>query len=96
MSADADEYEDRLEIMLMREYTDLARIFRYIVITAERTYMCNEAKVTPVATTGQVYFKVDLADAWVWDGHLPTRFIDRAEVYTFSDVNVEELKRELM
>ena len=31
---------------------------------------------------------------WVWDKNRPTRMIPRAEVYTSSDVTVEELRGE--
>jgi hypothetical protein len=31
---------------------------------------------------------------WVWDKNRPTRIIPRAEIYTSSDVNVEELRGE--
>ncbi|MDX6543175.1 MAG: hypothetical protein QOK32_778, partial [Gaiellaceae bacterium] len=35
-----------------------------------------------------------MEDVWVWDKHRPTRIIPRAEVYTSSDVTVEELRGE--
>ena len=35
-----------------------------------------------------------MEDVWVWDKNRPTRMIPRAEVYTSSDVTVEELRRE--
>jgi hypothetical protein len=31
---------------------------------------------------------------WVWDKNRPTRIIPRAEVYTSSDVTIEELRGE--
>jgi hypothetical protein len=33
-----------------------------------------------------------MEDVWVWDKNRPTRIIPRAEVYTSSDVTVEELR----
>ena len=35
-----------------------------------------------------------MEDVWVWDKNRPTRMIPRAEVYTSSDVTVEELRGE--
>jgi hypothetical protein len=35
-----------------------------------------------------------MEDVWVWDKNRPTRMIPRAEVYTSSDVTVEELRAE--
>jgi hypothetical protein len=35
-----------------------------------------------------------MEDVWVWDKNRPTRIIPRAEVYTSSDVTVEELRLE--
>ena len=35
-----------------------------------------------------------MEDVWVWDKNRPTRIIPRAEVYTSSDVTVEELRGE--
>jgi hypothetical protein len=35
-----------------------------------------------------------MEDVWVWDKNRPTRMIPRAEVFTSSDVTVEELRGE--
>jgi len=35
-----------------------------------------------------------MEDVWVWDKNRPTRIIPKAEVYTSSDVTVEELRGE--
>jgi hypothetical protein len=35
-----------------------------------------------------------MEDVWVWDKNRPTRIIPRAEVYTSSDVTIEELRGE--
>jgi hypothetical protein len=35
-----------------------------------------------------------MEDVWVWDKNRPTRMIPRAEVYTSSDVTIEELRGE--
>jgi len=33
-----------------------------------------------------------MEDVWVWDKNRPTRIIPRTEVYTSSDVTIEELR----
>ena len=40
---------------------------------------------------GQVYFELELHDAWVWDMYRPARFVANVRVVTFKDVNIEEL-----
>jgi hypothetical protein len=40
------------------------------------------------------FFHITMEDVWVWDKNRPTRIIPRAEVYTSSDVTVEELRGE--
>ena len=40
------------------------------------------------------FFHVKMEDVWVWDKNRPTRMIPRAEVYTSTDLTVEELRRE--
>ena len=40
------------------------------------------------------FFHLKMEDVWVWDKNRPTRIIPRAEVYTSSDVTVEELRGE--
>jgi len=35
-----------------------------------------------------------MEDVWVWDKNRPTRIIPRAEVWTSSDVTVEELRND--
>ena len=40
------------------------------------------------------FFHVTMEDVWVWDKNRPTRMIPRAEVYTSSDVTIEELRGE--
>ena len=40
------------------------------------------------------FFHLTMEDVWVWDKNRPTRIIPRAEVYTSSDVTVEELRGE--
>ena len=40
------------------------------------------------------FFQLKMEDVWVWDKNRPTRIIPRAEVYTSSDLTVEELRGE--
>ena len=42
---------------------------------------------------GEVFFEVNLADAWVWDIYRSTRFVRSVRIVTFKDVNVEELNK---
>lgn len=86
-----DDYEHDLELGLYREYRDVVRMFTYVVETERRFYLCNRVEVTPQQTDGDVWFEIDLEDAWVWDMYRPARFIKKVRVLTFRDVNVEEL-----
>jgi predicted glutamine amidotransferase len=92
MSAeDLERYETEMELQLYREYRDVVRTFSYIVETERRFYLANEVTVTPRETAGDVYFELQLRDAWVWDMYRPARFVQHVRVLTFRDVNVEEL-----
>jgi hypothetical protein len=42
-----DAYETDLELSLYREYRDVVRLYRYVVETERRFYLCNEVEVTP-------------------------------------------------
>ncbi len=95
MSAeDLERYETEMELQLYREYRDVVRTFSYIVETERRFYLANDVEVTPHSTGGDVYFELQLRDAWVWDMYRPARFVPSVRVLTFRDVNVEELNRE--
>lgn len=92
MSAeDLERYESEMELQLYREYRDVVGMFSYIVETERRFYLANDVHVSPRHTDGDVYFEVELADAWVWDMYRPARFVHHVRVLTFRDVNVEEL-----
>lgn len=86
-----DAYESDLELSLYREYRDVVRMFRYVVETERRFYLCNQVEVVPHGEDGEVWFELLLDDAWVWDMYRPARFITTVRVLTFRDVNVEEL-----
>jgi hypothetical protein len=88
---DIDAFESDLELALYREYRDVVRVFKYVVETERRFYLCNNVDVVPHETSRDVWFELHLRDAWVWDMYRPARFIDEVRVLTFRDVNVEEL-----
>ncbi len=91
MSAeDLERYEADMELQLYREYRDVVTMFSYIVETERRFYLANEVEVTPHREGSDVYFEVQLRDAWVWDMYRPARFVSQVRVLTFRDVNVEE------
>ena len=60
----------------------------------------DPARVAGIALSSTVpqpsypFFHIKMEDVWVWDKNRPTRIIPRAEVYTSSDVTVEELRGE--
>ena len=85
-------YEADAELSLYREYRDVINIFRYVVETERRFYLANDVDVKVRASSGgEVFFEVNLADAWVWDIYRSTRFVRSVRIVTFKDVNVEEL-----
>ena len=88
---DLDSYENGLELGLYREYRDVVRMFRYVVETERRFYLCNEVEVTPHREADDIWFELHLTDAWVGDLFRPARFLKDVRVLTFRDVNVEEL-----
>jgi hypothetical protein len=90
-SEDLERYETEIELQLYREYRDVLPMFRYVVETERRFYLANEVEVHPRSNDGQVYFELELRDAWVWDMYRPARFVANVRVLTFRDVNVEEL-----
>ena len=92
MSAeDLERYETEMELQLYREYRDVVRMFSYIVETERRFYLANDVQVTPHRDGDDVWFELQLRDAWVWDMYRPARFVPSVRVLTFRDVNVEEL-----
>jgi hypothetical protein len=89
-----DEFEAKLELELKREYTAVFGLFRYCVLTQDATYLCNKLDVKVLPQASYPFFHVTMEDVWVWDKNRPTRIIPRAEVYTSSDVTIEELRAE--
>lgn len=92
MSAeDLEQYETEMELTLYREYRDVVGIFKYVVETDRRFYLCNQVDVRARTESSDIYFEVSMADCWVWDLYRPTRFAKSVKVLTFKDVNVETL-----
>ena len=89
-----DEYEAELELGLKKEYTAVFGLFRYCVLTQDATYLCNRLDLKYLPQQSYPFFHLKMEDVWVWDKNRPTRIIPRAEIYTSSDVTVEELRGE--
>jgi hypothetical protein len=89
-----DEFEAKLELELKREYTAVFGLFRYCILTQDATYLCNKLDLEAVPQVSYPFFHVRMEDVWVWDKNRPSRIIPRDEVYTSSDVSVEELRGE--
>ena len=66
-------------------------MFSYVVETERRFYLANDVQLDVRNDEGQVYFELELQDAWVWDMYRPARFVTNVHVVTFKDVNIEEL-----
>ena len=95
MSAeDLERYETEIELQLYKEYRDVLPMFSYVVETERRFYLTNQVKLDARNEQGQVYFELELHDAWVWDMYRPARFVANVRVVTFKDVNIEELTRD--
>ncbi|MEI2820064.1 MAG: DUF2469 domain-containing protein [Marmoricola sp.] len=93
MSAeDLEKFETQMELNLYREYRDVVPLFKWVVETDRRFYLCNQVDVRARTEAGDVFFEVTMNDAWVWDMYRPARFARTVKVLTFKDVNVEELQ----
>src|SRR5262249_40911590 len=90
---DLEKYETEMELQLYREYRDIVRQFSYVVETERRFYLANQVDLHVRNSDGEVYFEVEMHDAWVWDMYRPARFVKNVRVITFKDVNVEELEK---
>jgi hypothetical protein len=88
---DLERYETEIELQLYKEYRDVLPMFQYVVETERRFYLTNSVKMDVKNEAGQVFFELQLQDAWVWDMYRPARFVANVRVVTFKDVNVEEL-----
>ncbi|RIK08671.1 MAG: DUF2469 domain-containing protein [Acidobacteria bacterium] len=95
MSAeDLEKYETEIELALYKEYRDVLPMFTYVVETERRFYLANKVDLKVREVDGRTYFEVVMGDAWVWDMYRPARFVNRVQVVTFRDVNIEELAKE--
>ncbi len=92
-SEDLESYETEMELQLYREYRDVVGLFTYVVETERRFYLTNSYDLQVRDASGEVYFELTMADAWVWDMYRPARFVKNVKVVTFKDVNVEELAK---
>jgi len=91
---DLEKYETEMELQLYREYRDVVGLFSHVVETERRFYLTNKVDLQVRSTdSGEVYFEVSMADAWVWDMYRPARFVKNVKVVTFKDVNVEEMAK---
>ena len=88
-----DRYETEMELSLYREYRDVVSLFSYVVETERRFYLANHVDVQVRVAGSEVYFEVEMQDAWVWDVYRSKRFVKSVRVITFKDVNIEELAR---
>jgi uncharacterized protein DUF2469 len=94
MSAeDLEQFETDLELALYREYRDVLPMFRYVVETDRRSYLCNSYEVQSHRGEDGAWFEVILKDAWAWDIYRPTRFVTEVKIHTVRDLNIEELAR---
>jgi hypothetical protein len=87
-----DEFEADAELRLKKEYSAVFSLFRYCVLTQDATYLCNTLDLKYLPQPAYPFFHLTMEDVWVWDKNRPTRMIPRAEVYTSSDVTIEELR----
>lgn len=92
MSAeDLEKFEAEVELALYQEYRAVVAMFKFVVETDRRFYLCNIVNITPIAQGSATYLEVTMTDAWVWDMYRPVRFVESVRVISFKDVNVEEL-----
>ena len=76
MSAeDLDNYETDAELALYKEYRDVIKLFTYVVETERRFYLANKVDFNVRSAGQDVYFDVQLTDAWVWDIYRSSRFV---------------------
>ncbi len=93
MDEDLERYETEVELKLYKEYHDVLPRFEFVVETERRFYLANKVDVEVKSANGSTYFEVTMSDAWVWDMFRPARFLEKVQVLTFRDVNVEKLEK---
>src|ERR671922_133088 len=82
------------ELRLKKEYSAVYSLFRYCVLTADATYLCNTLDLKYVPQPSYPFFHLKMEDVWVWDKNLFFNDTATTEIYTSSDVTVEELRGE--
>lgn len=87
-----DIYEAEKRLALYNEYREAARIFTYYIETELRAYLANDVTVEPHPAEGGVYFKVTLADVWIYEAERLNRFVPETVIYSMGDVHVQRLK----
>ena len=93
VSEEIEGYENNLELELFKEYRDVIGLFKFVVETERRFFLCNHVDVQARPVGGDVFFELTLTDAWVWDIYRSSRFVRSVRVITYKDVNVEELSK---
>lgn len=88
---DLEDYEAQAELLLYREYRDVAPMFRYVVETERRFYLANQVTQTLRHADGRTWIELELHDAWVWDMYRTNRFVASVTVVTVKDINIEEV-----
>ena len=62
MSAeDLEKYETEMELTLYREYRDVVGIFKYVVETDRRFYLCEPGRREGPLRGGHVFFEVSMS-----------------------------------
>ena len=89
-----DEFEAELELQLKKEYAAVFAALPLLRADAGRDLPLQPLDLEPHPQPSYPFFHLKMEDVWVWDKNRPTRIIPRAEVYTSSDVTVEELRGE--
>src|SRR5699024_12387761 len=84
------QYAADQELNLYKEYRDVIGLFRYVIETDRRVYLANSVEMVTHHETGDTYFELMLEGAWVWDVFRTSRFIQRARILSFRDINIEE------
>ena len=73
MAGDIESYENNLELELFREYRDVIGLFKYVVETERRFYLCNHVDVQARPVGGDIFFELTLTDelSALWTIRLP-------------------------
>ena len=91
---DLEDFEADRELHLAQEYQDVAGMFRFAIETERRFYLANKVDVKVTGDGVRPLIEVELTDAWVWDMYRKSRFVPKVRIFSFKDVNVEELPQE--